>query len=78
MLNSRLQKIIGIAEFCGLWGLTAANFYQGIKDAVHTSLKLTLEYKPRILGPKIGEFPYLVHWLSVIYTVFPHKRPSLE
>ena len=32
-----------------------------------------LDYKPRILGPKIEEFPCLEHKLSVILTAQQYK-----
>ena len=31
-------------------------------------LRITLDFKPQILGPKIEEFPFLVHKSSVILT----------
>ena len=34
-------------------------------------------YKPRILGSKIEEFPFLVHKLSVTLTAIPYK-PQLK
>ena len=33
----------------------------------------TLDYKPQILGPKIEEFPCLVHKLCVILAAFEYK-----
>ena len=41
--------------------------------AVPETLKPALDYKPRILGPKIEGFPFLVHKLSVILTALQYK-----
>ena len=38
-----------------------------------TKYKAALDYKPRILGPKIEKFPGLVHKLSVILTSLQYK-----
>ena len=37
-----------------------------------------LDYKPRILGPKIEEFPCLVHNLFVILTALRYKPLGSE
>ena len=39
----------------------------------HPGFENALDYKPRILGSKIEEFPCLVHKLSVILTALQYK-----
>ena len=41
--------------------------------AVPETLKPALDYKPRILGPKIEEFHCLLHKLSVILSSLQYK-----
>ena len=42
-------------------------------NAIHAPLWLALDYKPRILGPKIEGFSCLVHKLSVVLTALQYK-----
>jgi hypothetical protein len=49
------------------------SIYCKLAVITRSSFETIFDYKPQILGPKIEEFPFLVHELSEILTALQYK-----
>ena len=57
---------------CEVHALGKTNRYR-MRSIINRSFETTFDYIPRILGPKIAEFPCLQHKLSVILTALQYN-----
>ena len=57
--------------------LSACDIYRTHAIITRSQFETALDYKPRILGSKIEEFPFVVHKLSAILTALQYKPQRL-
>ena len=58
---------------CEVHALGKTNRYRMRAIITRSLFETASDYLPRILGPKIAEFPCLVHKLSLILTTLQYK-----